>query len=97
MSMLVGMTMGRRQGQQALVGGGVVIAYDLFKQFLGPQLGLSDYLNDYLTDDESISGYLDEGDAAGYLSPGESVGAAEPEPEIEYAVNPTRLDPGERF
>ena len=97
-SMIVGMTMGRRQGQQTLVGGGVVIAYDVFKQFIGPQLGLSDYLNDYLIeDDPSVSGYLDEGDAAGYLSPGETVGAAEAEPEIEYTMSPTRLDPGERF
>lgn len=96
-SMIVGMVMGRRQGQQALVGGGVVMAYDLFKQFLGPQLGLSDYLNDYLPDDPTVSGYLDEGDGAGYLSPGETVGAAEPTPEIEYTMSPTRLSPGERF
>ena len=96
-SMIVGMVMGRRQGQQALVGGGVVMAYDLFKQFMGPMLGLSDYLNDYLPDDPSVAGYLDEGGSAGYLSPGESVGAAEVTPEVDYTFTPTRLSPGERF
>ncbi len=83
----LGMFAGRKAGHAALIGGGINVAGEALIQFVGPTLGLSEYL------DAGMQEYLGPGGSMGYLSPGQSVESGPYE--LDEPVQ--RLDPDNRF
>lgn len=84
----VGMFAGKKNGQAAMIGGGIAIAADVAMGFLAGPLGLSSYL-----DEPGVQAYLDEQGNIGYMNPGLEV----TQEGIAGSELPDRLNPDNRF
>lgn len=84
----VGMFAGKKNGQAAMIGGGIAIAADVAMGLLAGPLGLSAYLDDT----GGVQAYLDDQGTVGYLNPGFEVQEG-----IAGSELPDRLNPDNRF